>query len=65
LTLAAEVRRRLPGVPIVYVTGNPDLVEARGLGPDERLFAKPFDPNLLAAEVRALAHAPRGPSPGV
>ncbi len=56
ITLATEARRRRPGLPVVYVTGNPDQVAARGLGPGERLFAKPFDPAALAAEVRSLAH---------
>jgi len=68
MELAAEARRRLPGLPVVYVTGNADLVAARGLGPGERLFAKPFDAAALTAEVQALARgrgggdAPPGPA---
>jgi CheY-like chemotaxis protein len=64
LTLAEEARRRLPGLPVVYVTGNPDLVVSRGLGPGEMLLSKPFDPAVLAQEVQALAHAARRRRPG-
>jgi DNA-binding response OmpR family regulator len=59
LSLAAEARRLMPGLPVVYVTGNPDLVSSRGLGPGEVLVPKPFDPIALAEEVRALARAAR------
>jgi CheY-like chemotaxis protein len=64
LALAEEARRRLPGLPVVYVTGNPDRVVSRGLGPGEMLLPKPFDPAVLAQEVQALAHAARRRRPG-
>jgi CheY-like chemotaxis protein len=60
LDLAAEIRRRLPGIGVVYVTGNPEWVTDRGrpLEPWERLVAKPFLPSQLVAAVRAVC--PRG-----
>ncbi len=63
LSLADAARRQLPWLPVVFVTGNPDLVTARGLGPGERLVPKPFDPFALAAEVRDLARAARRGGP--
>ncbi|MBV1797030.1 response regulator [Siccirubricoccus sp. G192] len=60
LDLAAEMRRRLPRIGVVYVTGNPEWVIDRGrpLEDWERLVAKPFLPSQLVEAVRAVC--PRG-----
>jgi DNA-binding response OmpR family regulator len=55
LAVAAEARRRRPGLRVVYATGNPDMLDRRALPPGDRVFSKPFDAFELAAEVRAMA----------
>ena len=57
LQIAAEARRRLPKLQVVYATGNPDWLADRPLQPWERLFVKPFDPTALVEEVQALLAA--------
>jgi CheY-like chemotaxis protein len=57
LVLAAAARRVRPGLPVVYVTANPERLAGRRFGPDERLLAKPFDPDALVREVVSLAGA--------
>ena len=52
--VAAEARRRLPGLRILYATGNPDLLRREALPEGDRIWAKPFDAFALAAEVRAM-----------
>jgi CheY-like chemotaxis protein len=52
--LAREVLRRLPGLPVAYVTGNPECFEDRPLGPRERLVPKPFASADLVAALRGL-----------
>jgi CheY-like chemotaxis protein len=38
--VAAEAVRRLPGLPVIYVTGNPECL--KDLGPRACIMAKPF-----------------------
>jgi CheY-like chemotaxis protein len=38
--VAAEAVRRLPGLPVIYATGNPECLKDTGRG--ERVLAKPF-----------------------
>lgn len=52
--VAAEARRRLPALRIVYATGNPDLLRRDALPEGDRIWSKPFDAFALAAEVRAM-----------
>lgn len=52
--VATEARRRLPGLRVVYATGNPDRLAGRQLEPWERLFTKPFDLTELVQEVRTM-----------
>jgi DNA-binding response OmpR family regulator len=52
--LAREVLRRLPGIAIAYVTGNPECFDGYRLEPWERLVAKPFAGADLIAAVRGL-----------
>jgi CheY-like chemotaxis protein len=61
VALAAAARRLRPGLPVVYVTANPDRVADRRFGPYERLVPKPFDADALVREVigaAAVAGAP-------
>ena len=55
--LAREVLRRLPGLPVAYVTGNPEAFEDHVLGERERLVAKPFASADLIAALRELRPA--------
>jgi CheY-like chemotaxis protein len=58
LALAAAARRLRPGLPVVYVTANPERVAAaRRRGPDDRVVAKPFDSDALVRAVTAAAAA--------
>ena len=52
--LAREALRRLPGIPVAYVTGNPECFDRHSLKPWERLVAKPFAGDDLVAAVRAI-----------
>ena len=60
IELALELRRRLPGLPVVLHTGYADQIEqgtARGL----RVFQKPVPPDVLLSELgELLARARRG-----
>src|SRR5690349_7487824 len=49
--LADEALRHLPGLPIVFITGNPECIAHRQLGPNERIMAKPFASDDLLAAV--------------
>jgi hypothetical protein len=54
--VAAAAARRLPGLPTIYATGNPECLPV--LGSRERIVAKPFVAlNLIKAvsELAALA----------
>ncbi|MFC7475708.1 response regulator [Dankookia sp. GCM10030260] len=57
LILAAKARRQIPGLRIIYATGNPGMLHGRIVRPWERIFFKPFDAFHLVREVRALDHA--------
>jgi DNA-binding response OmpR family regulator len=54
LALAREVRRRWPGVGVVYVTGRPSSLDGHALGARERFLPKPFALPRLTAAVRDL-----------
>lgn len=51
LALGAELRRRWPGIGIIYVTGRPSRLSGHALGTGERFLPKPF---ALAALTRAV-----------
>jgi CheY-like chemotaxis protein len=64
--VAAEAVRRLPGLPVIYATGNPECLKNTGRG--ERVLAKPFAvADLISAidelSARVGAHYP-GPLSG-
>jgi CheY-like chemotaxis protein len=54
MTLAREVQRRLPALPTVFVTGNPECFADYPFQAWERLLAKPFVGANLIATVCAL-----------
>ena len=58
-----ELRRTLPGVRVIYVSGYPnDVLGERGIaGPGDELLSKPFPPQALLARLRhALDTPPAG-----
>jgi DNA-binding response OmpR family regulator len=55
-TLAAEVRGLRPDLPIIFMTGRPDL--AAGItGPRDLIVAKPYMPSALSAAASKLLAA--------
>ena len=54
LALAAEARRRWRTVGVVVMSGNPENLRGRTLGPREQCLRKPFGPPRLVAAVHAL-----------
>lgn len=57
MALAAEVRRRQPGVVVIYATGNASWLagQAGAFRPGDQLFAKPYDLAKLADAVQGAA----------
>ena len=53
LSIARMARHRRPGLPIIFVTGHPEMAELADeeTGP---IMLKPIDPDLLVAKVRDL-----------
>jgi DNA-binding response OmpR family regulator len=52
-TLAAAVRGLAPDMPIIFMTGRPDM--AAGIaGPRDLVIAKPYMPSSLSAAARQL-----------
>jgi CheY-like chemotaxis protein len=52
--VAEALRRRVPGMPAVFVSGRPWLLQKRALEAYERALAKPFTQAELVDAVRAL-----------
>jgi len=50
LALARMARWRRPGLPIVFVTGYPEVLEAEVI--NEPIFLKPVDLGLLADKIK-------------
>ena len=58
-TLASEVVSRIPGLPVVFMTGNPEAFDDYPFRGNERLVAKPFSGSQLVervAELLPMAH---------
>ena len=53
-TLAREAVSRIPGLPVVFMTGNPECFDDYRFRADERLVAKPFVGAELVERVGAL-----------
>jgi DNA-binding response OmpR family regulator len=59
-TLADEVRRRWPGMGVVFITGSQPRMRGRAFGARERVLLKPFALGALTHAVRDLMqHAAR------
>jgi DNA-binding NtrC family response regulator len=56
LSIALMARHHRPGLPIIFVTGHPEIAELadEDTGP---IMLKPIDPVLLVAKVRELLEA--------
>ncbi|MGK7871119.1 hypothetical protein ACFHPP_28020, partial [Falsiroseomonas sp. E2-1-a20] len=52
VAVAHACRRRLPGLPVVYATGNPESLVGRPLSARDCVVAKPFTSYELVAAVR-------------
>jgi DNA-binding response OmpR family regulator len=61
LILAANARRHLPNLQIVYATGSPEIFSGHILAPWEKVFFKPFDTTALVAAVSVLDEMSRCP----
>ncbi len=57
LALAAEARRRWPGLGVVYVTGRPSRLDGQVLGGRDRFLPKPVRRAALVRTVRGLVGA--------
>ena len=57
LALAAEARRRWPGLGVVYVTGRPSGLDGHVLRGRDRFLPKPVAPVALVRAVRGLVAA--------
>lgn len=58
LQVAALMRARCPNVPIIYMTGRPDVLDAIDrLSANQMVLSKPFVPSDLVAMVRQLLPA--------
>ncbi|MBL6455804.1 response regulator [Belnapia sp. T6] len=60
VAVATEARRRSPGLPVVYATGNPECLAGQLLGVRERVVVKPFTSDELVEAVHDLGQ-PVGP----
>ena len=66
LQVAAALRERFPGLPVVFVSGYDGgvLREREAVSPGAEVLSKPFTPSALAAAIhRALGHLERESSP--
>lgn len=55
LALADRVRALRPGLPVVFVTGRPPTLRDRPRRAGEAYVPKPFDADVLARTIHALA----------
>ncbi len=63
LDVAAYVRDRMPGVPVIFTTGRPDAMKNKVvLGPGQALVRKPYVPAQVVEEIRSLIARRGGPS---
>lgn len=55
LAVGRHARGRHPHIPIVYVTGRPDVLSSAGpLGPEDALVRKPYAPSDVLTALRRL-----------
>lgn len=56
LQLARLMRARCPGIPVIYMTGRPDMIPVAGrLSARDAVLAKPFSSAALIALIRRLS----------
>ena len=55
--IAREVRRRVPDVAVLYISGYTERAAANAVAIDAPFMAKPFTPELLAQRVREVLDA--------
>ena len=59
IEVARRLRERCPDVPVIYMTGRPDVLDGAGRpGGRDMLMPKPFAPSELLAVVRRLLDFP-------
>lgn len=63
LALAAEARRRWPGLGVVYVTGRPSGLDGQVLRARDRFLPKPVARVALLRAVRGLVGSPSRSAP--
>jgi DNA-binding response OmpR family regulator len=63
LALAAEARRRWPGLGVVFVTGRPSGLDGQVLRARDRFLPKPVRRAALVRAVRGLVGASSGRAP--
>ncbi len=55
IALAGLIRTRHPGIPVVYMTGRPDVMRGAGrLGEREAFIRKPYGPAEVLSTVQRL-----------
>jgi len=66
LELARTVQAVRPALPVILVTGRPDLLHRSRLDQlgQHRVFKKPFDGQELLTAVARMLQMPRPPAPG-
>jgi DNA-binding response OmpR family regulator len=59
--LALEARTRLPGLPVLFMTGyGEQVLDPAEASDDVSVLRKPFTPSMLAARIRAMLDRHRG-----
>lgn len=63
IALAELIRARHPGIPVVYMTGRPDVMRGAGcLGKREAFIRKPYGPAEVLSTIQRLLVAESSPS---
>jgi CheY-like chemotaxis protein len=66
LELSRLLQAARPGLPIILITGYPELLkgsQSAGGTEHHRLFTKPYDPDELLAAISELLRSPAGRPP--
>lgn len=64
LAVARAVQERVPGIPVLFMSGFPEEVLSKhGLPPGARMLQKPFTPETLGRRVRQVIDAAATPQP--